>query len=205
LRAVTLLPTSDRARVLDPELGRRLAGYEPASVIAGHLAEADTNDPLARAQYVDLMTWLPGRMLVKVDRTSMAHGLEVRAPLLDHELVEWAARLPAAAKLEGFSGKQVLKRALAPLVPRDLLIRRKQGFSIPLGRWLRHGLDRRLEAVGTAGRLVAAGIVAPAGYRAVVEEHRRGTRDHGQLLWALLMLDAFLAQAERGAGVPLAA
>jgi asparagine synthase (glutamine-hydrolysing) len=206
LRAVTLLPKGDRARVLAPELGRRLAGYDPATVIAGHLAESGTDDPLARAQYVDLMTWLPGRMLVKVDRTSMAHGLEVRPPLLDHELVEWAAGLPTAAKLEGFSGKRVLKRALEPLVPRELLARRKQGFSIPLARWLRRGgLDVRLEAVATAGRLAAAGIVAPVGYRAVVEEHRRGVRDHGQLLWALLMLDAFLAQAERGGELPLAA
>ena len=205
LRAVTLLPAGDRARVLAPDLGRRLAGYDPATVIAGHLAEADTDDPLARVQHVDLMTWLPGRMLVKVDRTSMAHGLEVRPPLLDHELVEWAAGLPTAAKLAGFSGKRVLKRALEPLVPRELLARPKQGFSIPLARWLRRGLDARLDAVGRAGRLADAGIVASAGYRAVVEEHRRGARDHGQLLWALLMLDAFLAQAEGGAGLPLAA
>ena len=205
LRAVTPFPPGDRERVLAPGFGRRLAGYDPATVIAGHMADAGTDDPLARAQYVDLMTWLPGRMLVKVDRASMAHGLEVRPPLLDHELVEWAAGLPAAAKLRGSAGKRVLRRALGPLLPAEVLGRRKRGFSIPLARWLRGGLDGRLEAVDAAGRLADAGIVAPAGFRAVLDEHRRGARDHGQLLWALLMLDMFLARAEGGARRPLAA
>jgi asparagine synthase (glutamine-hydrolysing) len=205
LRAVTPLPAGDRHRILAPELGRRLGGYDPVSVIARHMDEAQTDDPLARAQYVDLMTWLPGRMLVKVDRTSMAHGLEVRPPLLDHELVEWAAGLPRAAKLKGGSGKRVLKRALEPLLPDEIMTGRKRGFSIPLARWLRHGLDARLEAVGAAGRLADAGIVAPSGYHAVVDEHRRGMRDHSQLLWALLMLDSFLARTEGGSHQPLAA
>jgi asparagine synthase (glutamine-hydrolysing) len=205
LRAVTLFPAGDRNRVLAPEFGRQLGGYDPAALIAGHMNDAGTDDPLARAQYVDFMTWLPGRMLVKVDRASMAHGLEVRPPLLDHELVEWAAGLPATAKLRGRSGKQVLKRALEPLIPRELLAGQKRGFSVPLAQWLRHGLDARLEAVGANGRLADAGIVAPVGYRAVVEEHQRGVRNHGQLLWALLMLDAFLARADGGTRQPLAA
>lgn len=205
LRAVTPLPPADRQRILAPGLTRRLGGYDPASVIARHMDDADTDDPLARAQHADLMTWLPGRMLVKVDRASMAHGLEVRPPLLDHELVEWAAGLPAWAKLGRGSGKRVLKQALEPLVPAPILAGRKRGFSIPLRQWLRCGLDARLEAVAAAGRLADAGIVAPRGYRAVVDEHRRGRRDHGQLLWALLMLDAFLARTAGDARQPLAA
>ena len=111
------------------------------------------------AQYMDLMTWLPGRMLVKTDRASMANGLELRPPLLDHELVEWAAGLPAALKLRGGEGKAILKKAFEPLVPHDLLYRPKQGFSMPLASWLRGGLAgplrRRLEgsALAESGHL----------------------------------------------------
>jgi asparagine synthase (glutamine-hydrolysing) len=195
LRAVTPLPARDVGRLLDPRFVARLDGYDPAQVIARHLEDADTDDPLARAQYVDLMTWLPGRMLTKVDRASMAHGLEVRPPLLDHHLVEWACRLPAARKLDGFAGKTILKNALRPLVPAALLDRPKRGFGIPLASWLRRGLEPRLEALAASRRLEASGLVRAGAVDAVVAEHRRGGRDHGQLLWTLLMLDAFLARA----------
>jgi asparagine synthase (glutamine-hydrolysing) len=125
----------------------------------------------------------------------MAHGLEVRPPLLDHHLVEWACRLPAARKLDGFAGKTILKDALRPLVPSELLDRPKRGFGIPLASWLRRGLEPRLEALAANRRLEASGLVRAGAVDAVVAEHRRGRRDHGQLLWTLLMLDAFLARA----------
>ena len=205
LRSMTVMPRGDCARLLGGKLMRDLAGYDPITVVAGHLAEAQTDDPLARAQYVDLMTWLPGRMLVKVDRTSMAHGLEVRAPFLDHKLVEWASGLPTAAKIACGSGKVVLRHALRPLLGDEAVRAPKRGFAIPVGRWLRHGLCGRLDEIERAGRLYSAGIIEPPGYRAVVAEHESGTRDHGQLLWALLMLDAFLARSEKGAAHPLAA
>jgi asparagine synthase (glutamine-hydrolysing) len=195
LRAVTPLPRSELADLLEPRFLARLDGYDPASHVARHLEDADTDDLLARAQYVDLMTWLPGRMLVKVDRASMAHGLEVRPPLLDHRLVEWACRLPGEVKLQGFSGKRILKEALRPLVPAALLDRPKQGFGIPLTRWLRRGLDERLDQLVRGRRLEASGLVREGAVARLVTAHRRGGRDHGQLLWTLLVLDAFLARA----------
>ena len=147
LRAVTLLPAAERACLFSRDFTKALCGYDPASVLETHFREADTDDPLARAQYVDLMTWLPGRMLVKVDRASMAHGLELRPPLLDHELVEWAAGLPRALKLRGRTGKVLLKHALAPHLPQELLHRPKQGFTQPLLRWFGKELHGRIEAL----------------------------------------------------------
>ena len=191
LRSVTALPRGDRDRLLAPEFVRALGDYEPISVLARHAAEAGAVDPLARAQYVDLMTWLPGRMLVKVDRASMAHGLELRPPLLDHELVDWAARLPADMKLHGMSGKRLLKRALEPLVPHELLYRPKQGFTLPLAKWLRGELRPRIEALATRGAIADAGLFSPSGLRRMIGEHCNGQRNHASTLWSILMLDAF--------------
>ncbi len=194
-RAVTAMPPADARGLFTPGFLASLGGYDPALVLAHHAAEAKTDDPLARAQYMDLMTWLPGRMLVKTDRASMAHSLELRPPLLDHELVEWAAGLPAAVKLRGNSGKAVLKRAFEPLVPHDLMYRPKQGFSLPLAAWLRGELRPRLEQMASAnGRLAASGIIEPARVGEMVAAHASGRRDHTPPLWALLMFDAFLGQ-----------
>jgi asparagine synthase (glutamine-hydrolysing) len=191
LRAVTALPAGDRRRLWSGDFVAALDGYDPVTVIERHAAEAGTREPLARAQYVDLMTWLPGRMLVKVDRASMAHGLELRPPLLDHLLVEWAARLPTAVKLRGMSGKLVLKRALEPFVPHDLLYRPKQGFSLPLARWLREDLRPRVASLGDAGPLADSGLFDRSGLQRLAAEHASGRRDHTPIIWALLMFDAF--------------
>ncbi|MGD9511136.1 MAG: XrtA/PEP-CTERM system amidotransferase [Geminicoccaceae bacterium] len=203
LRAVTALPGAGRGGLLSPDFLAALGGYDPASVVARHLAEAGTTDPLARAQYVDLMTWLPGRMLVKVDRASMAHGLELRPPLLDHELIEWATRLPAASKLQGMAGKIVLKQALRPHLPPELLHRRKQGFTLPLAGWLRRELRPNLEALCQGGALVDIGLFRRQGLRRLVAEHSAGLRDHTPVLWALMMFDGFLASRPQASAMPV--
>src|SRR5690606_29020784 len=109
-RSVTLLPTPLRHRLYDPGFRAALGGYEAVEVLRRHAAAGAAGDALGRAQYLDLKTWLPGGMLTKVDRASMANGLEVRCPFLDHRLVEWAARLPLAARIRGPHGKVALKR-----------------------------------------------------------------------------------------------
>ena len=186
-RAIAILPEAERNCLFSRDFKRDLAGYDPASVLAKHAAEADTDDPLARAQYMDLMTWLPGRMLVKTDRASMAHGLELRPPFLDHELVEWACGLPAALKLRGHEGKAILKRAFEPYVPNDLLYRPKQGFSLPLAAWLREGLQLqlrdRLSRPGVYRDYLDLDKLAEA-----VKDHTVGRRDHNAMLWAVMML-----------------
>jgi len=121
-----------RARLFSPRLKRELQGYRAKEELARHFAAAPTDDALSRVLYADIKTYLPGDILTKVDRASMASSLEVRAPFLDHRFAEWSARLPADLKLRNGEGKHVLKGALGALLPREILYRAKQGFSVPL-------------------------------------------------------------------------
>ncbi|MCP1335902.1 XrtA/PEP-CTERM system amidotransferase [Futiania mangrovi] len=196
-RAVTIMPDAVRDAVRSRDLGRTLAGYHPSEVLRTHADRAGTDDALARAQYIDLKTWLPGQMLVKVDRASMSNGLEVRNPFLDRDLVEWAARLPAHLKVQGFSGKHVLKRAMEERLPREVLYRPKQGFTAPIDRWMRAGLDDRLAGLAASPRLRESGLVSPEGIASLVTQHRTGRGDFSRPLWALMMFDAFLEETAR--------
>ena len=172
-------------------------GRDPASRIAALMDESGTDDPLAQAQYVDLATWLPGMMLTKVDRTSMAASLEVRSPFLDHRLVEFGLSLPAALKIRGGQGKVVLKRALEPWVPREVLYRPKQGFATPLGGVLRAGMARvRARLLGA--EMLDAGLFRADAVARLMDEHAAG-RDHAQALWSLLVFEGFLASEMAGA------
>lgn len=194
-RAVTVLPHAMRQQLFSPDLHNDLAGYDPVSVIRDFAAEADDDDPLRVAQYVDMKTWLSGRMLVKVDRAAMANSLEVRPPLLDPSLVQWGMGLPNRLKVHGFEGKWILKRALEPLLPRELLYRTKQGFSMPLADWLRGGLDERMAMLSDpAGNLRTSGLFNTPYIERLADDHRSGRADNTQVLWALIMFDAFLSK-----------
>ena len=173
--------------------------YSSADLLRAHAAEAQTDDPLARAQYVDLMTWLPGRMLVKVDRASMAAGVEVRNPLLDLHLAEWAAKLPTRLKLDGFSGKRVLKTALRGLVPADILDAKKRGFTVPIQHWMRGRFAERMEALSSRSHLAGSGLIEPRAVDALWHATHDGKADKSRELWALLMLDGFLARLDGSA------
>jgi asparagine synthase (glutamine-hydrolysing) len=169
--------------------------------LQGHVAEqryidafasAPANDALSRAQYADLKIWLPGDILTKVDRTSMAVSLEAREPLLDHRLVEFAARLPANLRLRGGSGKWLMKRALASRLPADILHRRKMGFVTPISAWLRGPLAQEALGIAQGSALAATGWFDAVAIRRFAEAHQSGRADHGRLLWQLLMLDKSL-------------
>jgi len=194
-RAITVLPAEMRARLLSGDLKATLRDYDPVSVIRRHAADADSDDALRVAQYVDMKTWLAGRMLVKVDRAAMANSLEVRPPLLDPDLVQWAIGLPDRLKVNGFEGKWLLKRTLEPMLPRELLYRTKQGFSMPLAGWLRGGLEPRIESlVAGQGRLATSGLFDMGYVGRLATDHRAGRADNSQVLWALIMFEAFLAK-----------
>ena len=172
-------------------------GRDPAGRIAALMDESGAENPLARAQYVDLATWLPGMMLTKVDRTSMAASLEVRSPLLDHRLVEFGLSLPAGLKIRGGQGKVVLKRALESWVPRNVLYRPKQGFATPLGGVLREGMGRvRARLLGP--EMLDRGLFRPDALARLMDEHAAG-RDHAQALWSLLVFEGFLRSELTGA------
>ncbi len=193
--SVSVVGDSLRDALFSPALKRELGGYHAIEVLRGHMAAADTDEPLFAAQYADLKTWLAGDILTKVDRASMANSLEVRVPLLDHEFVEWSAGLPQRLKLQGQTGKFLLKRALEPYVPNDLLYRPKQGFSVPISAWFRGPLRQRVREAVTGPVLAESGYFDQDALALMVDRHQSGARDHGVVLWSLLMFEAFLRQA----------
>jgi asparagine synthase (glutamine-hydrolysing) len=152
----------------------------------------NTDDPLALIQYLDLKTYLVGDINTKVDRASMAHSLEVREPLMDHELLEWMATLPSAFKVRGQEGKFLLKKAMEPRLPQDILYRPKMGFSVPLARWFRGPLRERVRDAVLGPRLAATGWFNEDYLRHVVDAHQSGISDYSAALWTLLMFEAFL-------------
>jgi asparagine synthase (glutamine-hydrolysing) len=120
----------------------------------------------------------------------MAHALEVRVPMLDHKFVEWAAQLPSGIKLKGQQGKYILKRALEPYLPKDVLYRPKMGFGVPLAKWFRGPLKERIRQTMTQGSLVESGLFEPGYLRELVDHHQSGVRDYSTVLWSLLMFEA---------------
>ncbi len=181
-----------RRALFAPGLEESLDGYDPSARFVALLEASNTDDPLRQAQYMDLHTWLPGDILTKVDRASMAHSLEVRAPLLDYRLVEWGFALPAKLKITGGEGKHVLKRAIAPLLPRAVLHRPKQGFAVSLATELR-GNAARLRGRLLDGPMLDCGLFDPAAIAQLVDEHASGALDHSSALWLLLVFEGFLA------------
>ena len=195
MHSMSTLRLDEREALYAEGFKRELAGYRAVEVFRRHAAQAGTDDPLALIQYLDYKTWLVGDINTKVDRASMAHALEVREPLMDHTLVEWLATLPSSQKIRAQEGKWLLKTALEPRLPHDVLYRPKMGFSVPLARWLRGPLAGRLEKALSAGPLLETGYFNPATLQRMFRQHRAGQRDFAVPLWLLLMFDAFLRQA----------
>ena len=163
------------------------------------MSRCQTDDPLSQVQYADFKTYLPGDILTKVDRASMANSLEVRVPLLDHTLVEWAARLPSRLKLHGREGKYIFKAALEPYVGKQILYRPKQGFAVPLAAWFRGPLRRRLREMLEAPLLIGSGLFDMATIETLLDQHQTGERDHSAALWSLSVFEAFLRQVHGSA------
>jgi len=200
---VSILRDDMRRRLFSARFRGSLAGYNAIEVFRRHAALAGTEDPLALVQYLDLKTYLVGDINTKVDRASMAHSLEVREPLMDHPLVEWLGTLPSSLKVRGGEGKWLLKKAMEPRLPADVLYRPKMGFAVPLTRWFRGPLRQRVRAALTGERLAATGIFEPACLRRLLDDHESGLRDYSAPLWTLLMFDAFLRNVvDAGAARP---
>ena len=132
----------------------------------------------------------------------MAHSLEVRVPFLDHVLLEFAARIPPEYKLRRMERKHVLKRAVRDLLPKSFFHRRKMGFSVPLARWLRGPLRRRVHEAMHGERLADSGYFNAGALRRLAAQHAAGSHDHSAPLWSLLMFEAFLRSADLAAPVP---
>jgi asparagine synthase (glutamine-hydrolysing) len=154
------------------------------AIVDRHAALAHAADPVSRAMFLDQRMYLPDGVLVKVDRASMAHGVEVRSPFLDHSIVELAASIPAGHKLQGRTGKIVLKRAVADLLPSETVGRKKKGFGTPVGPWLRGPCAHLLDGLPDA----LADLIPRDTLARVIREHGAGTADHRRRLWSALVL-----------------
>lgn len=181
-----------RRRLFSPAFTRQLQGYNAVEVLHGHARNAPTSDPLSVVQYLDMKTYLPGDILTKVDRASMAHALEVRVPILDHEFIEWTSRLPPEMKLKGQVGKYIFKKALERCLPKDILYRRKMGFSVPLAGWLRGPLRDRILGLIRSPFIKGCGIFNAEYLDQIVDEHVTGKIDHSALIWSILVFKSFL-------------
>jgi len=190
--SMSVMRDDERNALYSDQLRAQLGGYHAREVFSEHAARAQTDDPLSLIQYIDINTWLVGDINTKVDRASMAHALEVREPLMDHKLVEWAATVPAALRIKGQEGKYLLKKAVEPMLPHDILYRPKMGFSVPLARWFRGPLRERVRSALTGQRLLDTGFFNHATLRSMVDAHESGLRDFSAPIWSLLMFDAFL-------------
>jgi asparagine synthase (glutamine-hydrolysing) len=195
--SVTLATDAERQALFAQSFRERLGGYNAIEVFRGHAGRRHHADALSLVQYLDFKTYLPGDILTKVDRASMAHSLEVRCPLLDYTLIEWAAGVPSKYKLRGGEGKLLFKHALEPHLPREILYRNKMGFAVPIGSWLRGPLRERTRTALLEGALPKTGIFAPATLEMMVADHQAGRRDFTAPLWSLLMFEAFLRKTSQ--------
>ena len=153
-----------------------------------------TDAALDSLLYIDSKTYLPGDILTKVDRMSMAVSLEARVPLLDHKLIEFVTRIPASMKLAGFETKHLFKQAIADLVPAEIVNRPKQGFGVPIQQWINQQLRERIRDTLNDPRTLQRGYVTRSHVELLLDEHERGRRDHAMALWSLLMLELWHRQ-----------
>jgi len=203
--SVSILRGPMREQLFSAAFKRERAGYGAQQVFDFHANRAGTNDPLALIQYLDLKTYLVGDINTKVDRASMAHSLEVREPLMDHKLVEWLATLPSNLKVRGQEGKFLLKKALEPQLPTEVLYRPKMGFAVPLARWFRGPLKQRVRDAVLGPRLAATGWFDRGYLTHLIDAHQSGARDYSAPLWTLLMFESFLRNVVDDASAAAAA
>jgi len=181
-----------KKRLLHADVKRSLAGYDSLDLFRYYYERCDTDDPLSKIQYLDIKTYLPDDILVKVDRASMANSLEVRAPILDHKFMELIGTIPSSLKLQGRNGKYIFKKALEKLLPKEILYRKKMGFGVPLARWFRNELkDMAYDAI-------FANQSDPFFQKSTIQhiwnQHQKGYRDRSTELWTVFMFKLWQRQ-----------
>ena len=183
-----------KARLYTPDFAASVRHADPFAIFRDAYARCASSDPLDRGLYVDVHTYMVDDILTKVDRMSMAVSLEAREPLLDHRLLEFAARVPSSLKLKDGRGKYLLRKALQRKVPPEILDRGKHGFEAPIGEWLRGPLAPMADALLSDGRLRDRGVLDDAEVSRLWTEHRDGRADHRHRLWQLMMLELWFRQ-----------
>lgn len=196
LHTMSFVPDHRRSQLFSESFKTQLGGYHALEVFKGHAKDFDGNDGLSLIQYLDMKTYLPGDILTKVDRASMAHSLEVRVPLIDHEFLQWSNKIPSSMKLQGSNGKAIFKKSLESRLPHDVLYRDKMGFGVPISKWFRGPLKEKLRSRVLHGKMIDSGMFDGKVLHDMVEGHINGSQENGQMLWALMMFEAFMQRTQ---------
>ncbi len=200
--SVSVLNDDLRQGLYSDAMRRELQGYHASEVVGRHMREAPTDHYLSRVQYADLKTYLPGDILTKVDRASMANSLEVRVPILDHKFLEWSARIAPHQKLRGREGKYIFKKALEPHLSNDILYRDKMGFAVPVAQWFRGPLRERVQEALSSEILGDTGLFDMNYIETLVKQHQSGVREHSAPIWSLVMFESFLRKVHGSGHAP---
>ncbi len=176
-------------KLINEDTKKQIGDYDPFSVTRYYYHRADTDNHLLKILYTDLKTYLPGDILVKVDRVSMANSLEVRAPILDHHVIEFAASLPAALKYNHGEKKYILKKTFERMVPTENLYRKKMGFSVPLAEWFRGELKEFAHSYLFVKSSGVNNFFQPSKLKETWDSHQSGIKNYAPILWSLLMFE----------------
>ncbi len=191
LNTVSIVNEDLRGRLYSLSFKSNLQGYKGDSVFRDIAEHAPTDHPLSLIQYLDMKTWLPGGILTKVDRASMANSLEVRVPILDHKFVDWSSTITPELKLRDGEGKFIFKKSLEKYLPQDILYRKKMGFSMPLSNWFRGPLQERVRSVLHGEAIRETGVFNDKMLKKISDDHVSGIKDYSSVIWSLLMFDSF--------------
>src|SRR4051794_35061341 len=202
LDAIRFFGADEKPALLSAEVRRTLHGPDPETRLARHFERFAQLPWPSQMMRFDAETYLPEDVLTKVDRMSMAHSIESRVPLLDNEVIEFAATLPASLKIRNGRRKHVLKEVAATLLPPDILDRRKQGFGVPLGTWFRGNLRELFADTLLSPSSLQRGYFEPVFVRQIVNEHLAGTRDHTLRLWQLVVFEKWNQQYGAAGNAP---
>ncbi|MDB5385155.1 MAG: asnB 3 [Planctomycetaceae bacterium] len=189
LKWISIFDDDRRNELLTDELKTRLAGHDSAQFLLDAYTACPRRDFVTQTTCADILTYLPCDILTKVDISTMAYGLEARAPFLDQHVVDLAARIPIEWKLQGRQGKKILIDTFADLLPQRIQKRAKMGFGVPLDHWFRNELRPLLEDVLLSRKSIDRGLFQPDVVRRLVSEHVQGTWDHSYRLWSLLVFE----------------
>lgn len=204
LNSISKVREGDRQKLYSDSFKSKLGVYSSTRVFDRLVKNKTFQNPLKEAQYLDFKTWMPGDILTKVDRASMANSLEVRVPMLDHNFVEWAFTLPSSSSLVGKNGKANLKSALEDYLPHDNLYREKMGFSIPLADWIKGPLFEQISRAFNKPSFVSCGLFKSSVIGQLMSSHKKGSQNNADVIWSLFMLakviesDAQRIQSEQG-------
>jgi len=191
LRIIDYFGQEEKAFIYNHDISQEIAGSRWRSFIEGIYNECESRDRVDKMLYTDINAGLPGDLLVKVDMASMAHGLEIRSPFLDHEFMELTAKMPSDLKLQDRNKKYLLKQIAYDYLPKEVIDRTKQGFEMPLEHWFRGPLYSYIHEELLDSKFLSYGF-SKEGITKLVEDHKNFREDYSKHLWALLMLKKWL-------------